>query len=300
MKPEYRPEHLLPGHFQRLFRSADDEESGAKELFTIYNDNAAGSTVVSNLFIDKYMKDANDAQIKVYLYLLRQMSAGRSASIAEIADTFNHTEKDVLRSLRYWEKCGLLSLECDSERNLTGIHLLDPGSAAKQTTPDRVVSITPILEARGAAAPSASASAAPAAKSASRASSAIDAEALESFRADRKRQDLLFIIEQYIGKPLSVPELRTICYISGQLHFSDDLIDYLVQYCVDLGKKDFRYIEKVAIGWSERGISTTRQAQEQAGRRGAKKAAGESCGTFGDFQQNQYDFAEMERRLVRN
>ena len=28
-----------------------------------------GTTAVSNRFIDEYMKDANDAQVKIYLYL---------------------------------------------------------------------------------------------------------------------------------------------------------------------------------------------------------------------------------------
>ena len=288
-----------------LFHSQD---RGKQELFTIYNNTETGSTVVSNLFIDEYMKDANDAQIKVYLYLLRQMGQGRAASIAEIADTFNHTEKDVLRSLRYWEQCGLMKLDYDSERNLTGIHLLDPSPAPKAAQAvrqdDRVISITPVLEARSAARSAedaASAGAGSRGRQSERASSAVEAAALEEFRADRRRQDLLFIIEQYIGKPLSPAELRTICFISENLHFSDDLIDYLVQYCVDLGKKDFRYIEKVAIGWSERGISTTKQAQEQAGRRTVtRKAANGTCGSFGDFRQNQYDFAEMQKKLVRN
>ena len=34
---------------------------------TIYKDNDVNSTVVSSLFIDEYLKDANDAQPKVYL-----------------------------------------------------------------------------------------------------------------------------------------------------------------------------------------------------------------------------------------
>ena len=55
-------------------------------------------------FIDEYMKDANDAQLKVYLYLLRMMSANLATSVSEIADKFNHTEKDVIRALKYWEK----------------------------------------------------------------------------------------------------------------------------------------------------------------------------------------------------
>ncbi len=39
-------------------------------------------------------------------------------------------------------------------------------------------------------------------------------------------------------------------------------IDYLIQYCVDRGKKDFKYIEKVAVSWAEEGITTPKQAEK--------------------------------------
>lgn len=41
--------------------------------FTIYKDDYQDFTVISNRFIDMYMRDANDAQIKVYLYLIRML-----------------------------------------------------------------------------------------------------------------------------------------------------------------------------------------------------------------------------------
>ena len=50
----------------------------------LYKDNYADSTVVSNLFIDEYMKDANDAQLKVYFYLLRMLNAEQALSLIHI------------------------------------------------------------------------------------------------------------------------------------------------------------------------------------------------------------------------
>ena len=47
---------------------------------------------------------------------------------------------------------------------------------------------------------------------------------------------------------------------------SEDLIDYLIQYCVDHGKKDLRYIEKVAISWAQQGVTTPGQAAGMAGK----------------------------------
>ena len=67
--------------------------------FRIYQDNYADFTVVSNRFIDEYMEDANDAQLKIYLYLMRMLGADQATGISDIADRFNYTEKDVMRAL---------------------------------------------------------------------------------------------------------------------------------------------------------------------------------------------------------
>ena len=92
--------------------------------FKIYQDNYADFTVVSNRFIDEYMEDANDAQLKIYLYLMRMLGADQATGISDIADRFNYTEKDVMRALRYWEKKGILQLDYDPSKTLTGVRML--------------------------------------------------------------------------------------------------------------------------------------------------------------------------------
>lgn len=245
---------------------------------TIYKDNHVDSTVVSNLFIDEYMKDANDAQLKVYLYLLRMMNAHQSTSVSDIADKFNHTEKDVIRALKYWEKHQLLDLDFDQDKTLVGIHMHDLeetsvsdsircGQAASSFVP------LPAAPVRQTAAGSLmqAVSPAPAVVLPETETTAQPVPAFEkpSYTADQLREfksrqntaQLLFIAETYIGKPLTASEMKTILFFTDELHFSDDLIDYLLQYCVDKGKKDFKYIEKVAIAWAEEGITTPEQAQ---------------------------------------
>lgn len=216
--------------------------------FKIYQENSSDVTVVSNLFIDEYMKDANDAQLKIYLYLLRVMSAGGSTSVSDIADQFNHTEKDVIRALRYWEKKSLLTLEYDSAKNLSGIQLLDITRRPGNDT----VSLAPLV-------PLPSKQEAPQEKPAF-SKPAYSLDDLKEFKNNEETSQILFVAEQYIGKPLSPSEIKTILFFTDKLHFSEDLIDYLIQYCVGKGKKDFRYIEKVAISWAEEGITTPGQA----------------------------------------
>lgn len=234
---------------------------------TIYKDNDADSTVVSNLFIDEYMKDANDAQLKVYLYLLRMMNAHLATSVSDIADKFNHTEKDVIRALKYWEKNHLLDLDYDEDKTLVGIHIrdLDTGDNIKgRRSSAPASSFVPMpaasvhAESSNPEAPSVTAPSSPLAKP------AYSADQLREFKRREDTAQLLFIAESYIGKPLTPSEMKTILYFTDVLHFSDDLIDYLIQYCVDKGKKDFKYIEKVAVNWAEEGITTPTQAQEKA------------------------------------
>lgn len=221
---------------------------------TIYKDNYIDSTVVSNCFIDEYMKDANDAQLKIYLYLLRMLNANQATSVSDIADKFNHTEKDVLRALKYWEKKQLLDLDFDQDKNLVGIHLRDMNApTAAPAQKNITLTAAPTL----AVAP---------VKEPAFVKPVYSPDELREFKNREQTAQLLFIAETYMGKPLTPSEMKSILFFTDKLHFSDDLIDYLLQYCVDRGKKDFKYIEKVAINWAEEGISTPKQAQKYAGK----------------------------------
>jgi DnaD/phage-associated family protein len=77
------------------------------------------------------MPEANGEFVKVYLYLLRCLSNhALKCSISAIADTFNHTEKDVIRALKYWERMHLIRLETEADKTISGIHLLNIEEAA--------------------------------------------------------------------------------------------------------------------------------------------------------------------------
>ncbi len=210
----------------------------------------AGSTAVSNVFIDRYMTEANDAQLKIYLYLLRMMSAGLPTSLSDLADRFNLTEKDVTRALRFWEKRGLIAMEYGNDKALMGIHIEDiPGETGAAVPSEPVREDVPAAEAHEAV-PDARAFKA-----------SYDAAKLGRLRETDDCSQLVFIAEQYLGRPLSVQDLRSLLYIHEGLGFSDALLDYLMQYCVERGKKEFRYMERVAIRWKESGYETPEQAR---------------------------------------
>ena len=221
---------------------------------TIMNETAADATVISNIFIDKYMKDANDAQLKVYLYIFRMVQSHTAFSVSDIADQFNHTEREVLRALKYWERLKLMALTFDSSKTLIGISLLEPASSVHppvDNVPAQITEPEPI-DTYTQEAPD------------KYAKPSYSPDQLRSFKEKEGTAQLLFIAQAYVGKPLSPSDMKTILYMSDVLEFSDDLIDYLIQYCVEKGKRDFRYMEKVAVNWAEAGIRTPKQAEKAA------------------------------------
>lgn len=215
---------------------------------SIYKEYEQGNTVISNCFIDYYLADANDAQIKVYLYLIRMLSSNQNTSIGNIADQFNHTEKEVCRALHYWETKGLLSLDYDEHGSIKGIQLIPPKPPKTDPQNDFVPFVT-LMPAMDTLTPK---------KSFEKPNYSLDE--LKEFQANEKTQEIICIAEQYLKKTLSANDIRTLFFITDSLHFNIDLVDHLLQYCVEKGKRDFRYIETVAIRWAEKGITTVSEA----------------------------------------
>lgn len=248
---------------------------------TIYQDNICKVTCVSNYFIDEYMPHANAAQIKIYLYLLRSMGDGMSTSVCEMADFLNYPEKDIVRALKYWEKQGILALDTDEQNQLIGIHMLPFPQRTSSTTvsevyppPDAPTEIIPPMVSSKQTAieidstvhvaeiiseSDAKTTSEPTALSYEKPVYSLDD--LKQFKEDDSTESLLFIIETYLKRPLNGTELQTIYFFIDTLKMSDDLIDYLFQYCVGNSKTSFHYIERLAIEWAQNGVKTPAQAK---------------------------------------
>jgi DnaD/phage-associated family protein len=235
-------------------KTAIKEQEQNMNRVNIYRSTTTEQTSISNLFIDEYMAEANDAQLKIYLFLIRMMNANLPTSVSEIADKFNYTEKDVLRALMYWESRQLLALDFDAAHNLSGIQVLSLENTyeAPRTAPR----ITPVLS---FIRPASMQTGMNVKKEITKPEYTTDE--LKNFKSNEDIEQLLMVTEQYVGRQLTRNEMETILFMYDRLGFSTDLIDYLVQHCVERGKKDFRYMEKVALSWHEQGITSPEEAQ---------------------------------------
>ena len=203
-----------------------------------------GVTLVQNAFIDRYMPKANGEYVKLYLYLLRMISAHEAISIGQIAEVLEHTEKDIHRALSYWEKEGLLGLTYAPDKTLTGIDFLEFPCSQPETVPFQADSTAE------------TATAAELPKKVP-----LTADRAAQLKGQEDIEQLLFIAAQYLGGPLSPTVISNLLYFYDTLHFSTDLIEYLVEYCVSKGSKSSHYMEKVAFEWAKEGISTVNEAK---------------------------------------
>lgn len=217
------------------------------KTLTLRNRFQGNSTIVENDFIDHYMTKANGEYVKVYLLLLRHLNdPNTSLTISKLADCLECTEKDILRALKHWSKVGLLKIDYDDAGTICGLAI---GQGTVETVkPADTESLKPDqTEFEKPTAPEK-----PKRKTATKNTA--------SANQDKLRQ-LYFVAEQYMGKPLSASEIQRINYFYDSLNFSTDLIEYLIEYCVENGHKSMRYIESVALAWSDAGITSVAQAK---------------------------------------
>lgn len=218
--------------------------------FTVHNQSPGDFTLISNYFLDTYMPQANGEFVKIYLYLLRN-SAGsdRDLELSAIADTFNCTETDVLRALKYWKNTGVLDAGFDGKGNIKSISLRTlPGDSGYKTQPSKKAA----FETAAVKAPEKRS-----------ASAALSPDRIQELKAREDVIQLLFIAEQYMGKTLSPNEISKLLYFYEDLHFSADLMEYLIEYCVSKGSRSIRYIETVALAWADKKITTVEQARAE-------------------------------------
>ncbi len=227
------------------------------EKISLYENRASGHTRVSNCFIDHFMTEANEAQIKIYLYLLRSVSSGEDISVPSIADRFNYTERDILRSLIYWDKRGLITLDFNEDRSVRGICL----NEVKKPVSYEAERMDKLLSSERQPSPVPEPAAPAAEETAIAARPFYSADRIREFKEDQNVSALLFTAERYMKRPLSSSDLNSILYIYDGLHFSASLMEFLIAYCVDSGHRSMRYVETVALDWHAKDITTVEEAR---------------------------------------
>ena len=249
-----------------------DNEERVMEKIVLEKSPLADVTLISNLFLDKYMPRANGEYVKVYLYILRCSTMSDAIlSVDSIASSLELTEADVTRALKYWDQTGILGIEFNNRGALSRIIIKDlrndmpitfklvpevtaTSTIASSTSSPFKVDKQPVI------AKSVSSFDEETEKNVPKQRQFTTSE-LSTLTSDEDIKELLYISQTYLGKTLSSTETNTILYFYDGLKFPIDLIEYLIEYCVSNGHTAMKYIETVALSWAKENITSVDMAK---------------------------------------
>lgn len=209
-------------------------------------------TLVANDFLDNYMPKANGDYIKVYLYLLRNKS--ERISISDVAEKLELTEGDVNRAVKYWKEQGILIDRIESDGPANENEASDTSEASEIKA--RVAEQEATEKAENHEAESNI-------KEPAKRGSSITREQQERLAGDEEFRQLLMIAQKYMSMIFTPREVNILGYLYDTLKLPSDVIDYLIDYCVQGGHNDIRYIEKTGLNWASQGIKSVSAAVKQ-------------------------------------
>lgn len=189
----------------------------------MFKNMAIKTTPVSNVFIEKYMIRARGEFVKVYLLTLRYCMSGEPGiNSTMLASALHLLETDVMNALSYWNDEGVIRFVPVDNLGNFSVEFLD-------------LEEDPTIKPK-------------------------EVNLLEEL-TNNATKDMLQEIEKLLARPLSSKEITIYIGWQKDFSFSLELILLIIEYCVSKGKTDFRYIEKVAIGWYDAKVKNIEDAQ---------------------------------------
>lgn len=173
-------------------------------------------------FIKEHLKEANGAYVKVYLYILTLASVNRKMSFSDIARELNLIESDILNAVEYWKKEGVFKQD--------GENILINGKGDKEPVrnKEKKESPKPVYD---------------------------SLQVAERIKEDTALSEMMGLAQELFGRILTSAEMESVYWFYDGLKFSPEAIMLLLEYCVNKGKTGMKYIEKVALDWSEKGAT---------------------------------------------
>ena len=237
----------------------------------------ADFTMLSNVFIDSYMVDANGEYVKVYIYLLRCLSGNRRLSLNELSLALDLTTKEIKMAIRYWSDkkllivqknetgtCDIIFSDPDNRKEAAGgVYSYDESVEQNEMQSDDVyddIITSDITDKKSQDFTN------PQRESVSGTNvrdinSYVSAKKINVFLEQEDIKRMLYVAQQYLGRPLGNTDIQTLIFIYDKLNFNPELIEHLIVYCVTNNKTAMNYIEKVALDWASKGVDSVDSAK---------------------------------------
>lgn len=188
--------------------------------------------------IDKHIKLAGVAQLKVLLFMLRH--AGEDLSVTKIAVALSMTELDVKDSMQYWIETNILT-------NLEEKKIPEQTLPTKANVCDEKNEVIH-SELR---------------KQFTRVEKPDTASVAQRVNDSAEISSLMQEAQVILARPISNGDCSTLLMLHDTYGLPVHVILMLMQYAVSIGKRHMNYIKTTAISWAEEEIDTIEKAEKK-------------------------------------
>lgn len=191
-------------------------------------------TPIYNEFIDNYLPSMDPVFVKIYVYTFKKTYSNEELTVSKIANNLNISSKKVKEAFDFFEEKNIINTQNNE------VHFNDL-IKNKKNKPIRRKTKRIVMDSR----PSYSAK-----------------EISLYVNENRKVAELLSSAQSALGKLLTHKEHEIIFSFYDWLHLPFEVIEFLITYSASNGHTNVRYIEKVAIDWSNKDINTIKKAKQ--------------------------------------
>lgn len=186
--------------------------------------------------VDKHLRFAGAAQLKILLWALRSCPGGFDADTA--AQALKLSRMDVVDAAQYWIEMGILQQ--------TGGE-----SSAAQSSP---YAVSPAVETP------------PAAEKVNLPLAPAKPLSEDIARRAQESPEIAFLFRQAqkkLGRTIGYDTQAKLLMMHDQYGLPVEVVLMIVEYCVSRGKGNISYIEKMAMNWADRDIDTIESAERE-------------------------------------
>ncbi len=187
-----------------------------------------------NNFIERYMIKANPSFVIVYIYLLKKTINKEDIYLENISKDLNILASDIIKSLEYWQYENIISykqIEGKVEIIFFSINEEDKSDIFKQ---NKIINIE---------------------------KKSLSEEQVTFYSQQENIQQLFRLAEKKLAKTLSYKDRDILISLYENYGMSLELIAVLFTYCIENGKNNLNYIEKIAIDWYENNIDSVEKVE---------------------------------------
>ena len=207
---------------------------------------------VPSAVVDKHIKLASEAQLKVLLYILRH--SGETVDAETMERSLGISADEIRNAVDFWTERGLVK---DSGT------VLSPAEGVSATS-----------DVKDAPAESEAKAEEPKKRTAlSRAVRPDSAFVSRLLAEDKSLVGLLEEAQSVMGKPLSSGDTATLVMLYDSFGLPCDVIAMLLNYTSSIGSANMRTVERIGINWADNGVLTTEAAEHEIERMTASRNA---------------------------